>query len=162
MLGSLCDWLAEYLALLREANLVSVRSRHLGTLSGARQRNDRVLLRSACTMCGPAERSKRRQRRSACGAGIWAWGVLGRPVALLLLEAAAFSALTLALTGTAATTPSSAARPPATARGAGTDFSVPTLVPSACGFPACTNKKKLPCVFYPALFKSLQLSVEFN
>ena len=28
---------------------------------------------------------------------MWAWGTLGRPVALLLLEALAFSALTLAL-----------------------------------------------------------------
>jgi len=29
--------------------------------------------------------------------GIWAWGTLGRPVALLLLEAVALSALTLGL-----------------------------------------------------------------
>ena len=33
----------------------------------------------------------------ALDAGVWAWGTLGRPVALLLLEAVAFAALTLAL-----------------------------------------------------------------
>ena len=39
----------------------------------------------------------RRAAEEFRAAGIWAWDTLGRPVALLLLEAVALSALTLAL-----------------------------------------------------------------